>query len=276
MPHIPLRTETPQVPRPHARVSLAPPGLTSIHILLVFQTSPSERPVPLNPPPNLLARPNHNPPHSFSNPTQPIDWRHLREPEELYRPILQLTYPPSPPPSSLYPAAMGSHAPQDNSIYGQLFSHSPSRDPYYHRPELISDPEDADDERSLSEVDEDDPIYRRQRDRTRRHNFGVRRNSNCIPQFPNQDVRPTSVKELAGWYSYAWAAEAFVICGVSSFIPVTLEQLARENGVVLGSDGALLGECAASENQPEGLGRAGGQCVVSILGYWVNTASFAM
>ena len=171
---------------------------------------------------------------------------------------------------------MGSNAPQqNNSIYGQLFSSSPNRDPYYHHSELNSD-SDADDERSLSEMDEDNPIYRRQRDRIQRHNFGVRRNSNCTPQFPEQDVRPTSVKELAGWYSYAWAVEAFVVCGVGSFIPVTLEQLARENGVVLGSDGALLGECTASEDRPEGLDRASGQCVVNIFGFWVNTASFAM
>lgn len=27
------------------------------------------------------------------------------------------------------------------------------------------------------------------------------------PQYPGEDTRLTSTKELAGWYSYGWAAE---------------------------------------------------------------------
>lgn len=171
---------------------------------------------------------------------------------------------------------MGTNAPphRSNSLYGQLFSQSPTRDPYYHS-QHESDPEDADDERSFSEIDEDDPIYRR-RHRFQPNNFGIRRNSNCVPQFPAQDVRPTSVKELMGWYSYAWAAEAFVVCGVGSFIPVTLEQLARENGVLLGENGVTGGRCGASDDKGIGGIEANGQCVVNIFGCWVNTASFAM
>jgi len=96
-----------------------------------------------------------------------------------------------------------------------------------------------------------------------------------MPQFPAQDVRPTSVKELAGWYSYAWAAEVFVVCGIGSFIPVTLEQLARENGVVLGENGVTGGRCGASEHGGV-VGGGDAQCVVNILGWWINTASFAM
>lgn len=79
-----------------------------------------------------------------------------------------------------------------------------------------------------------------------------------------------------GWYSYAWAAEVFVVCGISSFIPVTLEQLARENGVLL-SDGVT--PCV----QPRVGGPirnarddAGAMCIVNILGAKINTASFAM
>lgn len=34
------------------------------------------------------------------------------------------------------------------------------------------------------------------------------------PEYPGEDTRLTSKKELAGWYSYGWAAEVFVICGV--------------------------------------------------------------
>lgn len=35
-----------------------------------------------------------------------------------------------------------------------------------------------------------------------------------VPQYPGDDVRPTSKKELAGWYSYGWAAEVFVVCAM--------------------------------------------------------------
>lgn len=33
------------------------------------------------------------------------------------------------------------------------------------------------------------------------------------PRYPGEDTRPTSNKELAGWYAYAFAAEVYVICG---------------------------------------------------------------
>jgi UMF1 family MFS transporter len=34
------------------------------------------------------------------------------------------------------------------------------------------------------------------------------------PRYPGEDTRLTSRKELAGWYSYGWAAEVFVVCGI--------------------------------------------------------------
>lgn len=33
------------------------------------------------------------------------------------------------------------------------------------------------------------------------------------PRYSGQDLRPTSTKELLGWYSYAFAAETYVVCG---------------------------------------------------------------
>jgi hypothetical protein len=33
-------------------------------------------------------------------------------------------------------------------------------------------------------------------------------------QFPGEDTRLTSRKELLGWYAYGFAAEVFVICGI--------------------------------------------------------------
>ncbi|KAH9999572.1 autophagy-related protein 22 [Xylariaceae sp. FL0662B] len=83
-------------------------------------------------------------------------------------------------------------------------------------------------------------------------------------RYPGEDTRPTSNRELAGWYMYAFAAETYVICAIASFIPILLESLARENGVLL-----------SDRNMPCG-DNANGQCVVTILGVEINTASFAM
>jgi MFS transporter, UMF1 family len=39
-------------------------------------------------------------------------------------------------------------------------------------------------------------------------------------RYPGEDTRPTSRKELAGWYMYAFAAETYVICGKSCRLPL--------------------------------------------------------
>ncbi|KAK4984789.1 Autophagy protein 22 [Elasticomyces elasticus] len=104
--------------------------------------------------------------------------------------------------------------------------------------------------------------------------------------YPGEDTRLTSRRELLGFYAYSFAAEVFVICGIGSFIPITLEQLARERGVLL-SDRTI--PCTSSADLPASDGnisrtslhaRLGNhnddQCVVSIFGAEINTASFAM
>ncbi|KAF4305884.1 Major facilitator superfamily domain general substrate transporter [Botryosphaeria dothidea] len=101
------------------------------------------------------------------------------------------------------------------------------------------------------------------------------------PQYDGEDTSLTSRRELWGFYVYGWAAEVFVVCGVGSFIPITLEQLARERGV-LQTDGKTPCTTAFDRPQPpsELSGRTptsdAAQCVVYILGAEVNTASFAM
>lgn len=125
-----------------------------------------------------------------------------------------------------------------------------------------NDPSDADDERSLSDQDLETAHWASSRRPPHRH---------IAPTFPGQDTRPTSRKELLGWYSYAWAAEVYVICGISSFIPVTLEQLARENGVLL-EDGVTPCVGGGLRGGDEG----SRMCVVDIWGVKINTASFAM
>lgn len=36
------------------------------------------------------------------------------------------------------------------------------------------------------------------------------------PRFLGDDPRPTSKKELAGWYCYGWAAEVFTVCAMGT------------------------------------------------------------
>lgn len=98
------------------------------------------------------------------------------------------------------------------------------------------------------------------------------------PHYEGEDVRLTSDKELSGFYMYGWAAEVFVVCGIGSFIPVTLEQLARENGYLLHdptkscrTSRITVPTFSAFSSHEEK-----NQCIVKILGIPINTASFAM
>lgn len=108
------------------------------------------------------------------------------------------------------------------------------------------------------------------------------------PQYPGDDTRLTSKKEISAWYSYGFAAEVFVICGVGSFIPITLEQLSRERGFRLndrskpckGSSMDITPYPHPGTNQTGIHHRAPneevGQCIINFLGADINTASFAM
>jgi UMF1 family MFS transporter len=39
------------------------------------------------------------------------------------------------------------------------------------------------------------------------------------PRYAGEDTRPTSEKELRGWYSYGLGAEVFAVVGVGTFPP---------------------------------------------------------
>ncbi|KAK4197858.1 putative autophagy-related protein 22, partial [Triangularia verruculosa] len=127
---------------------------------------------------------------------------------------------------------------------------------------------EADDERSSDHSGEE---YMMSGDNSRRSSMSsLFAHSYRPPRYPGEDTRPTSQKELAGWYAYAFAAEVYVICGIASFIPILLESLARENGVLL-SDRTT--PCGPSNDKSSA---DAGQCVVYVLGMEINTASFAM
>ncbi|KAI2786124.1 Autophagy-related protein [Penicillium oxalicum] len=89
------------------------------------------------------------------------------------------------------------------------------------------------------------------------------------PRYDGEDTTPTSPREIAGWYCYGIAAEVFAVCGVGSFLPLTLEQLARENGILQTSQLPCWGPSAPENKGDE-------QCIVNVLGLRITTASFAM
>ncbi|KIV80831.1 hypothetical protein PV11_08307 [Exophiala sideris] len=105
-------------------------------------------------------------------------------------------------------------------------------------------------------------------------------------RYADEDTRLTSQKELWGWYSYGWAAEVFVICAMGSFLPITLEQLARENGVLLKDKttpcrAGWQTEHGTTPNAsifdtPKHTHNELPPCVIYLLGAEINTASFAM
>ena len=101
------------------------------------------------------------------------------------------------------------------------------------------------------------------------------------PRYEDEDINPTTTRELQGWYCYGMAAEVFAVCGPGSFLPVTLEQLARENGVLYSdrtkpcveairptqTGTKLLARAASKEKD---------QCLINLFGSEITTASFAM
>ncbi|KAL5360563.1 autophagy-related protein 22-1 [Aspergillus floccosus] len=103
-------------------------------------------------------------------------------------------------------------------------------------------------------------------------------------RYPGEDTTPTSRREILGWYAYGIAAEVFAVCGVGSFLPLTLEQLARERGVLKSSHLPCVGPDAPASSPANGTapallrrdGADNDQCVVGLLGLEINTASFAM
>jgi len=101
--------------------------------------------------------------------------------------------------------------------------------------------------------------------------------------YPGEDTRPTSKRELLGFYTYSFAAEVFVVCGLGAFIPITLEDLARDSAT------AVLAHDRSQPCKPKGLqtllsrqdgapprSHGGNQCVFQIFGTEINTASFAL
>ncbi|CCH46460.1 Autophagy-related protein [Wickerhamomyces ciferrii] len=123
--------------------------------------------------------------------------------------------------------------------------------------------------------------------------------------LPNSNEGYTTKTEIFGWCLYSWAAEPFIVSAVSTYVPLLLEQFARENGVRL--DNHLI-PCLSSSPivppilPPPGNGTSPGlgdpvsklftrdhdgssgattteeqvKCVVYVLGGYIDTSSFAL
>ncbi|KAG5716593.1 Autophagy-related protein 22-2 [Termitomyces sp. T112] len=76
-------------------------------------------------------------------------------------------------------------------------------------------------------------------------------------------------KKLRGWLSYAFASEVFVIVSLTLFLPICLEQFARDNGFLLPD---RTERCSAIAKLEAGTTR----CVVKIAWIWMDSASFSL
>jgi UMF1 family MFS transporter len=124
------------------------------------------------------------------------------------------------------------------------------------------------------------------------------------PRYDGEDLSPTTTRELRGFYAFSLAAEVFAVCGVGeephpaigspdnfslhfwsgSFLPVTLEQLARERGVLwsdrttpcLAKTAAEHGTTVVARLLSRATATDNNQCIVNVLGAEITTSSFVM
>lgn len=94
----------------------------------------------------------------------------------------------------------------------------------------------------------------------------------------------TTHAEILGWCLYSWAAEPFIVSAVSTYVPLLLEQFARENGVRLDDHSK---PCIPNDPidvtpipPPPEVGatirKEHIQCVVYVLGRYIDTSSYAL
>ncbi|KAF1835587.1 autophagy-related protein-like protein 22 [Decorospora gaudefroyi] len=98
------------------------------------------------------------------------------------------------------------------------------------------------------------------------------------PNYPDEDLSPTTNRELKGWYAYTVAAEVFAVVAVGAFLPVLLEQLARESGVLVSDHSKPCVDTSSSgrNRRAEDTQQESAECMVTYLGRPMSTTSFAM
>lgn len=90
----------------------------------------------------------------------------------------------------------------------------------------------------------------------------------------NTNTNSAYKKKLNGWLSYAFASEVFVIVSLTLFLPICLEQFARDNGYLAPLKTERCSSAAATTNARMTPSTA--RCVVRIAGVWIDTASFSL
>ncbi|CBX98587.1 hypothetical protein IAQ61_007787 [Plenodomus lingam] len=97
--------------------------------------------------------------------------------------------------------------------------------------------------------------------------------------YEDEDTSPTTTRELQAWYAVPIAAEVYAVVAVGAFLPVILEQLARENGVFYSdrSKPCVQHDAAGRVRMREAGGNGGAeQCMIRLLGMDMSTSSFAL
>ncbi|KAK0502268.1 autophagy-related protein 22-like protein [Armillaria luteobubalina] len=79
-------------------------------------------------------------------------------------------------------------------------------------------------------------------------------------------------KRLYGWLSYAFASEVFVIVSLTLFLPICLEQFARDNGFLLPD---RMTPCSTVAKNLDG-DDSPARCVVKLGFLWIDSASFSL
>lgn len=82
-------------------------------------------------------------------------------------------------------------------------------------------------------------------------------------------------RQLRGWLSYAFASEVFVIVSVTLFLPICLEQFARDNGYLLPDRTQPCTSASTPTSQAPDPGSES-RCVVKLGWLWVDSASFSL
>ncbi|EMD31179.1 hypothetical protein CERSUDRAFT_119991 [Gelatoporia subvermispora B] len=95
------------------------------------------------------------------------------------------------------------------------------------------------------------------------------------PGLPTYDDHKYK-RYLRGWMSYAFASEVFAVVSLTLFLPICLEQFARDHGYLLPDriqpcNTAVTNSTVLTAEDGEGI-----RCVVKLGWMWIDTASFSL
>ncbi|KAF8151761.1 autophagy-related protein 22-like protein [Crassisporium funariophilum] len=83
-------------------------------------------------------------------------------------------------------------------------------------------------------------------------------------------------KKLHGWLSYAFASEVFVIVSLTLFLPICLEQFARDNGFLMPDRTEPCSSLKPAPTTGVASDLEQARCVVKIGWAWIDSASFSL